>query len=302
MEETPKQTNKNLKEALFSKIESENVCPRSKVFFRSREMLVWALWAMSVLVGALSVAVSLYVVTHRQYELYEATHSNFLTFAIEALPYLWLLMFGIMVFSAVYNLRHTKGGYRYPTSYIITSSIVLSFAGGALLQLFGFGYTVDDMLGKNMPMYTSQEKFEQKMWQAPEDGRLLGKQVMLTVAPTSTIIFEDINGKRWTLNISELSARDMDLLAQKDMVKLLGLNLNQDLKIFHACGAFPWMIEKGVTRDEMAKTRLMFEERFYDLLNEAEEMGVIDKRDDLERNEKICPKLAVVKRMRPPAQ
>src|SRR6056297_1803607 len=124
----------NLKNALFEKIETDNVRPHSRMFFKGRECVIWLLWLISVLVGALAVAISVFVVTHRQYALYEATHDNFLTFMVEVLPYVWIIVFGAMALFAVYNLRHTKRGYRYPVSYILASSVVLSFAIGSALH------------------------------------------------------------------------------------------------------------------------------------------------------------------------
>jgi hypothetical protein len=91
---------------------------------------VWFLWFFSVLFGALAVAVTLYVLMNHQYALYEATHNNLFTFIIEVLPFLWLFIFGLMTLVAIYNLRHTSRGYRYPVSVILASSLLLSLAGG----------------------------------------------------------------------------------------------------------------------------------------------------------------------------
>lgn len=295
------QSNKPLKDTLFQRIEKEGVCPHSRLFFHSRECFVWFFWFISVLVGALAVAVSAFVVTHSQYALYEATHDNFLTFMVEALPYLWIIVFGLMVYVAVYNLRHTKRGYRYPVSVILLSSLLLSFAGGSALQLFGFGYTIDDILGQNMSLYMSQKKFEQKLWQTPEEGRLLGKQVFSTVAPTSTIIFEDMNGQRWRMDVSELQERDIELLASEQTVRLLGKEQNAELHIFHACGAFPWMIERGVTMADMNAERQAFIDRVYHHSHRAEERLALLEGETFASTslpkQTVCSGIAAVKRM-----
>jgi hypothetical protein len=140
------------RESVMNRIVGEHISPHSKLFFQSREFAVWSLWVTSIVIGALAVAVTSFVLTHHEYALYEATHDNFLTFFIGALPYLWIITFGIMAFVAVYNLRHTKHGYRYPVWQIFLSSFVLSIAGGSVLQVFGMGYSVDHMLGRQMPM------------------------------------------------------------------------------------------------------------------------------------------------------
>jgi hypothetical protein len=208
---------------------------------------------------------------HHQYAFYEATHDNFLTFVVETLPYLWLIVFVAMSLFAIYNLRHTMHGYRYPVWVILASSVVLSFAGGSAMQLLGFGYTVDRVLGENMNMYMSQQKQERKLWQAPEDGRLVGRQVLSTLVPTSTIIFEDIQGVRWTLSVEELTPMDLQLLASEKNIKLLGTTSDTTTRRFHACGAFPWMLDKPMKSDELSAERQAFIERVYQHKSKAEE-------------------------------
>lgn len=250
--------NQNLKNTLFDRIETENVRPHSRMFFRSRECLLWAVWVISIVVGALAIAISVFVVTHRHYGLYEATHQNWLTFMVEVLPFLWVMVFGLMVLLAVYNLRHTKRGYRYPLSTIFASSIILSFAGGSALQFFGLGYSIDDLLGNQMSIYMSQEKIERQMWQQPREGRLIGKQVLTTVATSSVIVFEDAAGSRWRLHVQELLPADITLLASGENVRVLGQSVNVDAAIFHACGVFPWMMKKEVTMRQMSEQRESF--------------------------------------------
>jgi hypothetical protein len=200
---------------------------------------------------------------NHQYALYEATHNNLFTFIIEVLPFLWLFIFGLMTLVAIYNLRHTSRGYRYPVSVILASSLLLSLAGGSALQLFGLGYSIDHMLGKSMKMYVSQEKLEEKIWQLPTEGRLIGRQVFSTLSPTTTVIFEDIKGQRWNVVVSELEGYDIELLASKDKVKLLGKVINKDFYVFHACGAFPQMVGQDMSLEKMNQERQRFIERIY---------------------------------------
>ncbi len=294
------QSQKSLKETLFERIESEQVCPYSRMFFQGRECMVWSLWALSIMVGAFAVAVSVFVMTHRQYELYEATHDNFLTFMVEALPYLWFGVFVLMAYAAVYNIRHTRSGYRYPIWIVLVSSITLSFFGGSLLQLFGFGYAVDNLLGKNLDMYVSQEKFEQRLWQNPDEGRLIGQQVGSTIKPAVIVVFEDMSGQRWRMDISELNSRDVELLATEQTVRLMGQAMNKDLHLFHACGAFPWMVSKDVTLEQMSVERQVFIERVYDHVHAARKLKVDTDQAVASTSllrKSVCSTIAPVKRM-----
>jgi len=280
MNENNSNNTKYLKNTLLERIEAEHVCPHSRMFFQSRECAIWAVWFVSVVVGALAVAISVFVVTHRQYGIYEATHDNWFTFMVEVLPFIWVIVFGIMAFLAVYNIKHTKTGYRYSITTILASSIVLSFAGGSALQFFGLGYSIDAVLGDQMSMYMSQEKIERQLWQHPEEGRLIGRQVETTLATSSVVVFEDVAGSRWRIEIQELHPTDISLLATGKDVRLLGQTMNDRAKIFHACGVFPWMIHREATMQQMSEQRESFLGRVKELSGRSE-VSVDELKDDL---------------------
>jgi hypothetical protein len=211
-----------------------------------------------------------FVVTHRQYGLYEATHENWFTFMVEVLPFIWVIVFGIMALLAVYNIKHTKKGYRYSITTVLASSIVLSFAGGSALQFFGLGYSIDAVLGDQMSMYMSQEKIERQLWQHPQEGRLIGRQVATTLATSSVIVFEDVSGSRWRIEIQELHPMDISLLATGKDVRLLGQTMNERAKVFHACGVFSWMMHREVTMQQMSEQRESFLGRVKELTSRNE--------------------------------
>ena len=291
------------KGSVMSRIGCGEVSPRSRRFFQTRECAVWVLWLISVVVGALAVAVTFFVLNHRQYALYEATHENFFTFMVEVLPFLWIIVFGLMVFVGVYELRHTKRGYRYPLWQIFGSSIVLSLAGGAALQLFGFGYSTDHMLGQHMPMYNSQEKIEQKMWQAPDEGRLLGRFGKPLPAPSTLVRFTDVTGNEWGVNVDELSLKERELLEHDEIVRLIGQITDGDMGVFYSCGAFPWMLDKPMTREDLRAAKEAFEMKIEGYKERSEHMMYkIDgdgEKEDSEKDEAEtpCGEIEPVKRM-----
>ena len=294
MDEHTQKTEGSCKDKVMNRIECEKICPRSKTFFQTRECGVWALWIGSVILGALSVAVTLFVISHRQYALYEATHENFFTFMVEALPYLWIIAFALMVGVAVYNLRHTKSGYRYPLWQIFGSSVVLSLAGGAALHIFGFGYNIDHKLGQQMSMYNSQEKIEMSMWQDPDDGRLLGRMIEAPKPPMLTATFADVSGQTWNIDMRELAPHEQDLLMREDNVRLIGV-IDRDTMLFHSCGAFPWLLDKPVSRQDLEAARMAFETKIHSFEERLEKkMGEMEEGEE----ESPCEDIAPVKRMR----
>lgn len=265
----------SLRELVFDRIERENVCPRSRLFFQSRECVVWSLWLLTVLVGALAIAVSLFVVTHRRYALYEATHDNFLTFFATVLPTVWVVIFLLMIGFAIYNVRHTRRGYRRPLWMIAASSVVLSFAGGSLLQMLGLGAVIDREFGDLMATYPSQERMERALWQAPAEGRLVGRMEGPVGVATGTIWFTDVTGQRWQVTITDFYPADHEVLSTRERVRLLGVPTTKPAateRTFHACGAFPWLYEEGrVDTQRLQTARQEFVQRIYARKEDARE-------------------------------
>ncbi len=298
MEEQKLPETTSCKGSVMSRIECGEVCPRSKTFFQTRECLVWLLWLVSVVVGALAVAVTLFVVSYRQYGLYEATHDNFFTFMVDVLPFLWIVVFGLMVLIGMYELRHTKRGYRYPLWQIFGSSVVLSLAGGSALQLFGLGYATDHVLGQHMNMYNSQEKIEEKMWQDPDDGRLTGKQDRPLMPPATTVDFTDIRGELWHIDISDLSESEVDLLAQERTVRLIGVLKNEEAMLFHGCGVFPWTLDKPTSREDLSAAREAFRQKIHGYGERAEHaaLRMTGTFDEEEASESPCAEIKPVRR------
>lgn len=282
----------------MNRIECEGICPRSKTFFTTRECAVWALWGLSVIIGALAVAVTLFVITHRQYALYEATHDDFLTFMVGVLPYLWIIVFALMVGVGMYNLRHTKSGYRYPLWQIFGSSMVLSLAGGSALHMFGFGYNIDHQLGQQMRLYESQEKMEMNLWQSPADGRLMGRLVEAPRPPLATATFADVSGKTWQIDMSDLAPHEQDLLLREDTVRLIGV-LDQDTLLFHSCGAFPWLLDHAASREDLHAARVAFEDKLHTFEDRLEEkMKGTQDLEPAKVEDAPCESIAPVKRLR----
>ncbi|OGG65769.1 hypothetical protein A2929_01970 [Candidatus Kaiserbacteria bacterium RIFCSPLOWO2_01_FULL_45_25] len=223
---------------------------------------MWGLWFLTVLLGALSVAVTLFVLMHRQYSFYQVTHTSFLTFMVDVLPYLWIAMFSVMVIFAVYNFRHTKHGYRYPLWKILGSSVILSLAGGALLHLGGVGFSLDRTIGNFSKEYTSQEKLEMRFWQNPEEGRLVG--VFLGAedgVPLPLVVLEDARGTRWEMNVAELNDVDIRIIESGKRVRVLGVLENALPAQFYACAVFPWIYEQRYSMHELGEMKRSMQER-----------------------------------------
>lgn len=288
---------------VLSRIEGEDIkpCPRWK--FWCRYFGIWVLWAVSVAIGAIAVAVMVYVANHARFALYEATHETPLSFFVEILPYVWIVCFFLMGALAYYNMRHTRHGYRYPFWQVLGSSALFSVIGGLALHFAGVGYLIDTSLGHGMPTYPSMEHKEMKMWQMPKEGRLVG---VFSEEKSKDMVYEivDTNGDEWSITVTELREPDLELLKSGNSVRILGTTTNASTQQFHACGVFPWMFDKE--NEVLLETeRDVFVNRMHEYSESRDRLEALEDRLFDKKTlgkpfmEGTCADLDVVNRMKP---
>ncbi|MEZ4104364.1 MAG: hypothetical protein R3B60_03700 [Candidatus Paceibacterota bacterium] len=272
-----KNPEKDLKTSVLERLKENDLNPRPKAFFLVKEIIFWFFWFLSTGVGAIAVAITLFVIGYRQYALYEATHDNFLTFMVEVLPFLWFFLLFLMIILATYNIRHTKRGYRYSLLVVVGLSVGVSFVGGVLLQTSGIGFSADRWLGHYISLYNSQEKIELRLWQSPVAGRIIG-QVYEMNNDNSEALFVDIYNTRWGLVTTELDDDDIKRLGTGQNVKVVGQVLGIKPPKIHVCGVFPWFYDDFHSREEMREQREIMKKRaqYYFRNEESSKLKDID--------------------------
>ncbi|MBY0538131.1 hypothetical protein K2P47_01890 [Patescibacteria group bacterium] len=286
---------------LFERIEAESITPTPKIKFVAAQWGLWLVWGLTVFFGAAALAISGYVTMSAQYALYEATHENFLTFMVAIMPYIWLVLFALMTYISVYEIKNTKRGYRYSTIVVLGSNVIFTILGAVLLHCLGLGYTLDQKLGEQIGMYMSLEKREQSLWQKPVEGRLVGILEPIATPVTGEVAilnFKDSTGVLWRLSVDELNERERLLLTRALPVRLLGTTTS-DFS-FHVCGVFPWAQGRAMPRREMREHRAEFDAMMLDKMEKIEDWGrELGPRTPLERPEtSLCATLPIMKRMR----
>ncbi len=295
---------------VLERIEKERLEPVPRWLIMCGEYAIWGLWGTSVLFGAVAISVMLYVSMHAGFAMYEATHDTRLSFFVDVLPFLWILVFIVMALIAYFNLRKTKKGYKYPFWQIVLSSLVCSVVGGGILHAGGIGYLIDTQIGKDMPMFPSLARTEEGMWQSPSKGRILGN-VTSETEDAKELIFTDMDGDKWIFNISELMSRDIVLLQSGKRVRVIGVVSSTSEMYFHGCAVFPWMFDAPVMYQNLAKERRGFEEhveqhikRFidkakFDKIPPTDTVVTVVQKQMVADDMGLCPTLPLVKRLMP---
>jgi hypothetical protein len=181
---------------LLAKIKSEKISPKPRWHFLLKDYVIWIAGALSLIVGALAVALIIYLLQTSGLSSYQETEKSFSEFILLNLPYFWLLFLGLFVFIVSYNFRHTGRGYRYSGLLLAGISIVSSIVLGIIFQSLGLGQKIDDVLGRRSPLYDRVMNPHVDFWSHPEEGRLAG--LVVAVADNGYILV-DRQREEWLL-------------------------------------------------------------------------------------------------------
>lgn len=216
---------KNLSDKILNKISRKEIKPIPRGFFVLKNYGFWLLAFLFVVIGSLSVSLLSYNIISKDWDIYGRLNESLLGFIISSLPYLWILVSIISIIIVVFNLEHSKNGYRYsPLKFILLSltiSIVLGLAGYGL----GLGQKLDDTIGKIFPTYSTVEAQKQRTWNQPSKGLFSGK-----ILSTEKDIFrlEDFSGKVWTVNYSGAIVKGNSMIQAGSQVKVIGTISDQN--------------------------------------------------------------------------
>lgn len=207
--------------SVFARIEREQISPRPRWHFLAREGVVWTLGVVSVGVGALAVAGTLFELRNTWWGVYEATHESFVDFGIDALPYVWLAVFCIFAYSAHWSLLTTKRGYRYSFVAVVVGSLAVTGAAGTGLFVLGAGRMVDEQVGAYIPFHRPLSVRERSVWLLPTEGRLAG--IVREVPFTESMFWiEGVNGDPYRV-FMDIPTNDRAHLRVGEQVRIAGI-------------------------------------------------------------------------------
>lgn len=207
----------NLEQKIIDKIKTGSLSPKPRWHFLLKERLVWTIGVLALLVGAAAVSVMLYLANNNDWLVYEKAGRNFGAWLLLSLPYFWLVFLTLFLWLLSYNLKHTKKGYRYSISLIISIAIAASILLGMAFFALGLGAKIDDVLGRRAPLYDRLFNPHIDFWSQPEDGRLAG--LVVSLSDEQHFILADREREEWTV---VHAAADGDLVVLGQPVRVVG--------------------------------------------------------------------------------
>ena len=189
-----------MEKKVLDAIEQQHLVPRPYFVFFAKRSVFWSLTVLSIILGALSVAVLLFAISD-YYATGWRTFDNLpLDDLIVSIPAFWLVSMPLFMASAYYGVRHTRRGYRFRPATIIALCVMASIGLGVLFHFFEAGRVVNDFLAANIASYREQTDVPFDKWSRPDEGFLGG--TVEDVDGTKSLRLKDFHDKGWLIDIS----------------------------------------------------------------------------------------------------
>ena len=221
--------NKNIGQKILEKIKKKNLEPKAKWKFILKNSFIWFFGIATLVIGGLAFSVIIYLLKNNDWSFHRQMSGSLIKFVIITFPYFWILCFILFIFLALYNLQHTKKGYKYQIITLLIICFVISFLLGLFLHSFKTGRLTDDILSQRFPPYNQLINRKVEMWGHPEKGLLAGQ--IISVEDGQHFQIKDFNNKFWQIELKKSFISEIKP-EQGQMVRMVGKIL--DNQIFQA--------------------------------------------------------------------
>lgn len=226
-----------ISKTVLKRIEEEKVHPYPKLRFILRRSFIATLFVISILLGSLASGVTIFQLTHADWDLYQHFTYSILEFAVLVVPYFWLVFMIGFTAIAIYFFRHTERGYRYSAIGLALVSIAVSVAGGFLFYKMGLSERLETVFQDRIPIYRTFQERRMKLWVAPERGLLAGK--IAEIMSGKEFKLRDFRGNSWTIISGEDTLWRRGLKPTRNLqIKIIGRMQKKGL--FVAKEIRPW--------------------------------------------------------------
>ena len=212
----------------LEKIKREQLHPRPRWVFLTRNYFFWLMFALTTLLGGLAFGMILFLIGDLDWDIYHYLNLGLPEAVLISIPYLWIALMLFFLFTTYYNFIHTRTGYRYRFVVILFISLVISVLLGLGFYHYGWTEAVENHLRKRFPGYHRLVYSGEKQWMHPEKGLLSG--TVTAISPENNRLWvEDHRGQRWEIDISQAAIRGNIPLSENLKIKLIGQRLSEDI-------------------------------------------------------------------------
>ena len=211
----------------LEKIKKEQVQPRPRWYFLTRNYFFWLMFTLTTLLGGIAFGMILFITGDLDWDIYQYLGISLPKAVIMSLPYLWIILLAIFLFVTYYNFIHTRTGYRYRFVAILIVSLLISALLGFGFYQYGWTEAMQRHFRTRIPGYHRLVYTGENQWMHPEKGLLIGNVKELSTERAS-LLLEDHHGQIWEIDISQVRIKGNVPLSRDLKIKIIGEQLAEN--------------------------------------------------------------------------
>ena len=225
-----------LSKSVINKIKREKIKPIPHWQFVILHVLLWSAFLIAIILGAMAFSVIFRLVGGVEWEIVRRIGMGPIHGFFFILPYLWLIVLGIVLYLASKLFEITKRGYRYKHVIVVLISIAISLFIGMVFHFVGVGHSIERNLIQHVGPYAKWSEVRDKVMVAPDKGVLVGR--VIDIKPEKELMIIDFMGEKWIVDISKAIAKDNFKPEVGFPVGMIGEKIKEG--IFKADRIMPW--------------------------------------------------------------
>jgi len=233
---------KNISNDVLKKIKDNNIKPKPRWYFITKNYFVWLIFGISIILGSFAFSMVLFIIKQLDWDIYHYIGESFLKTVFISLPYLWLIFLILFIGVAYYNFIHTKRGYRFKFISILLISLIISVTLGTVLYSNGLSENLGNIFFEKIPYYNRLVYTCEKQWMRPERGLLAGTIIEIGL-PENSFILRDLENNRWKIEAGKAIWKGKISPATGLKIKLIGKLINDNN--FKVMEIRPWQQGQG---------------------------------------------------------
>ena len=238
---------KNISDKVLKQIEENNIKPKPRWYFLTKNYFIWSMFGISVILGSFAFSIVLFIIKQLDWDIHYYIGDNILKTIFISLPYLWIIFLILFLGVAYYNFIHTKSGYRFRFISILLISLIISIILGTTLYTNGYSENLEKIFSQKIPYYDKLVYTCEKQWMQPKKGLLAGTIIEMRLSENSFIL-EDLNNKRWEVDFYQTVWKGKLNPSLNLKIKIIGKIVDDNY--FKAIEIRPWQTQgrfmKGV--------------------------------------------------------
>lgn len=203
-----------LAKKILKKIEHQALKPRPQWLFILRNILLWLLLLLWIVIGSLASAMIIDYLRFNDWQLaWQLGHH----LIIRSLPLFWLLTLLVTILIIRNYFRKTRHGYRHSIIRITIDGLIISLLLGSLIAYSGLGKEINQNLAQK-PLY-HRLNCQDHLWHQPNQGLLVGQIVNHTATSLQMVAFDN---SLWTITIDSNTIQPTTPIKISQPVKVIG--------------------------------------------------------------------------------